>query len=101
MKHSSQLTLEQRYGIYTLLKIGYSQTEIAKVLGVHKSTISRELIRNRGGRGYRHKQAHTFAEDRKKSKVCPRIDGWFSVSSSTLQKEKKKVLWVQRPTGKP
>ena len=50
MKHYSQLTQEQRYIINAMLKIGYSQTEIAKVLGVHKSTISRELIRNRGGR---------------------------------------------------
>jgi len=75
MKHYSQLTLEQRYIIKLMFRIGYSQTEIAQVLGVHKSTISRELIRNRGGRGYRHKQAHTFAKDRKKGKVLPRIDG--------------------------
>ncbi|MBT4684828.1 MAG: helix-turn-helix domain-containing protein [Candidatus Marinimicrobia bacterium] len=39
MKHYSQLTLEQRYIIYSMLKIGYSQTAIAKVIGVHKSTI--------------------------------------------------------------
>jgi IS30 family transposase len=75
MKHYSQLTLEQRYIINTMLKIGYSQIEIAKVIGVHKSTISRELIRNRGGRAYRYKQANTFAEGRKKGKVCFRIDG--------------------------
>ena len=31
--------------------------EIANVLGVNKSTISRELQRNRGGRGYRPKRA--------------------------------------------
>ena len=75
MKHYSQLTLEQRYIINTMLKIGYSQTEIAKVIGVHKSTISRELIRNRGGRGYRYKQANTFADGRKKGKVRFCIDG--------------------------
>ena len=75
MKHYSQLTLEQRYGIYTLLKIGYSQTEISKVLGVHKLTVSRELNRNRGRRGYRPKQANTFAKDRKQDKVRLLIDG--------------------------
>jgi len=75
MKHYSQLTPEQRYIINAMLKIGYSQTEIARVIGVHKSIISRELIRNRGGRGYRYKQAHTFAEGRKNGKVRPRIDG--------------------------
>ena len=58
-----------------MLKIGYSQTAIAKVIGVHKSTISRELIRNRSGRAYRYKQANTFAEGRKKGKVRFRIDG--------------------------
>ena len=75
MKRYSQLTLEQRYGIYTLLKTGQTQKKVAEIIGVHKSTVCRELKRNRGERGYRHKQAHTFAEDRKKSKVRFRIDG--------------------------
>lgn len=75
MKHYSQLTLEQRYIIYSMLKIGYSQTEISKVLDVHKSTVSRELNRNRGRRGYRPKQANAFAEGRKQDKVRLLIDG--------------------------
>jgi IS30 family transposase len=33
---------------------------------VHKSTISRELRRNRGHKGYRPKQAHQFASNRRK-----------------------------------
>ena len=45
MKHYSQLTLEQRYIIYSMLKIGLTQLKIAEVIGVHKSTISRELKR--------------------------------------------------------
>jgi len=75
MKHYSQLTLEKRYGIYSLLKTGQTQSKIAEVVGVHKSTINRELKRNRGGRGYRPKQANAFAEDRHRAKVCFRIDG--------------------------
>jgi IS30 family transposase len=43
----TQLTQEQRYQIYALLKMDHTQIEIAKVIGVHKSTISRELRRNR------------------------------------------------------
>lgn len=62
-----QLTREQRYQIYALLKAGHNQTEIAALLGVHKSTISRELRRNRGGRGYRPKQAQQRAEGRKQT----------------------------------
>jgi len=75
MKPYSQLTLEQRYGIYSLLKTGHNQSEIAAVLGVHKSTISREINRNCGQRGYRHKQAHTKATCRRQGKVRLIIDG--------------------------
>ena len=44
-------------------------TEIADVIGVHKSTVSRELRRNTGGRGYRPKQAHQLALLRRDEKV--------------------------------
>jgi IS30 family transposase len=40
-----QLTQEQRYHIWALLKAGKTQKDIAKELGVHKSTIFRELKR--------------------------------------------------------
>ena len=60
MKYT-QLTQKQRYQIQALLKMGHSQTEIADALGVHKSTISRELQRNHGKRGYRPKQAYQFS----------------------------------------
>ena len=81
MKHYSQLTLEQRYGIYSLLihrilrKTEHNQSEIAAIIGVHKSTISRELMRNRGRRGYRYKQANALAEQRRQAKPRTRIDG--------------------------
>ncbi len=61
MKHYSQLTQEQRYHIFGLKKAGNSQTNIADEVGVHKSTISREVRRNRGERGYRPQQAHKRA----------------------------------------
>lgn len=61
----TQLTQTQRYQIYALLKMEHSQTQIADCLGVHKSTISRELMRNRGQRGYRPKQAHQKAKGRR------------------------------------
>jgi IS30 family transposase len=67
-----QLTQAQRYQIYALKKTGHSGTEIAEVIGVHKSTVSRELRRNRGRRGYRPHQAHTLALERR-SKAVPRI----------------------------
>ncbi len=50
MRTYTQLTQEQRYQIYALLKMGHCQSDIAQVIGVDKSTISREVRRNRGGK---------------------------------------------------
>ena len=66
MSNYKQLTQGQRYQIKALLKSGQNQTEIAKIIGVDKSTISRELKRNRGQRGYRPKQAQGKAMSRRK-----------------------------------
>jgi len=43
------------------MKAGNSQTEIARIVGARKSTVSRELRRNRGGCGWRLKQAQSLA----------------------------------------
>lgn len=64
MRHYAQLTQEQRYQIQSFLKAGWTQTAIAQELEVHKSTISRELKRNRGLRGYRARQAQDKARSR-------------------------------------
>jgi IS30 family transposase len=60
----TQLTRGQRYQIYGLMKEGHNQTQIAANLACHKSTISRELRRNRGLKGYRPYQADELAYDR-------------------------------------
>ena len=73
MKHYTQLTHEQRYQIHACMKAGWDQTEIATEIGVHKSTVSRELRRNRGARGYRPKQAHAVAMARRAAKVGTRL----------------------------
>jgi len=41
-----QLTQAQRYQIFAYLETGISQRQIAKAIGVHSSTISREIKRN-------------------------------------------------------
>lgn len=51
MKNYKQLTLSQRYQISALLETGISITQIAKIIGFNKSTISRELKRNTPSRG--------------------------------------------------
>lgn len=55
------------------MKVALSQTEIATIIGVHKSTVSRELRRNRGLRGYRPRQAHQLAINRRPGKAKVRI----------------------------
>ena len=74
----TQLTREQRYQIYAFLKAGFSQSSIAKEIGVHKSTVSREIRRNKGGNGYRPKQAQRLASTRRKQagkyvKLAPKL----------------------------
>jgi IS30 family transposase len=58
MSYYIQLTQEERYHISVLCKEGFSKTETAKKINRHISTISRELNRNTGKKGYRPKQAH-------------------------------------------
>jgi len=87
MRIYTQLTQEQRYQIYALLKAGHNQTEIAILINVHKSTISRELRRNRGPRGYRPKQAHQFALNRR-IRARYRIDtSIWRIIESMIRKE--------------
>lgn len=59
--HYNQLTQHTRYQISALRQAGNTQTSIADIIGVHKSTISREIARNSGERGYRPKQANELA----------------------------------------
>ena len=87
MRTYTQLTQEERYQISVLLKIGQNQTEIAEMIGKHKSTISRELRRNQGQRGYRPKQAHQMSLDRVK-KAKPRIqEATWTLIESKLQED--------------
>lgn len=74
MRRYTQLNQEQRYQIYAFLKAGWSQQSIAQELGVHKSTLSRELRRNSGQRGYRPQQAQRKARERQQERSRrPRI----------------------------
>ena len=61
------LTEEQRCQLYILKKREDSISKIAQELGVHRSTIYREIARNSGLRGYRFKQAHETAIKRQSS----------------------------------
>lgn len=87
MRGYTQLTREERYQIYILKKDNYSQTQIAELLERDKSTISRELLRNQGLRGYRPKQAHNLALTRRYTKARSRLgrEVWQQVEALVQQ----------------
>lgn len=62
----THLTTTKRVEIAVLRRTGTSVLEIAETVGVHRSTIYRELQRNRGKRGYSPLQAQRKAEGRRK-----------------------------------
>ncbi|MFT7562193.1 MAG: IS30 family transposase [Flavobacteriales bacterium] len=66
-----QLTYEQRCQISALKKRGCSQRVIAETIGTSQATVSRELNRNSGKRGYRYKQAQEKSNLRRAEAVKP------------------------------
>lgn len=87
MINYQQLTQEQRYRIYALMKAGFNQTQIAAEIGVHKATISRERRRNRWQRGYRPRQVQELAVVRQQLRAKPRIapETWQQVERLLVQ----------------
>lgn len=82
MREYRQLTEEDRIEIYAMKQAGKKQNQVAGALGVHPSTISRELLRNTGLRGYRPKQAqqktlHRRLTARKAVKMTPETIGYI------------------------
>ncbi len=67
MRKYHQLTHEQRYTIFRLKKQGSTQCMIAHVILVSASTVTRELKRNAGKKGYRPKQAHRKCLQRRRN----------------------------------
>ncbi len=73
MNKFKQLNQEQRYQLEALLKAGNNQTQMAQIIGVNKSTVSRELRRNtpkrgRGAKCYHAARAHLKTMSRHKEK---------------------------------
>ncbi len=68
MEKYKQLTLGLRYQIFAYKNENYTQSKIAELLGVNKSTISRELKRNSNNDYYSPEDAHISAVSRDKFK---------------------------------
>ena len=103
-----RLTGEYRIKIETLRKEGLSVRATAQRLGCAPSTVSRELKRNKGKRGYRAKKAQSRADYRarakaeRRRKITPEMwadakarlaEGWtFEVISGRAKKEKRPTV---------
>ncbi len=70
---NGQLPQPQRYHLYEMVNLQMLQKDMATILGVLASTISRELRRNRGKRGEYIKGAHKLALARRENKSIRRI----------------------------
>jgi transposase, IS30 family len=68
MKKYNHLDLQDRHKIKALLDAGHSQSKIAEIIGVHKSTVSRELSRNVATRGRYANEYRPQAAQRKTNK---------------------------------
>jgi len=68
MKHYSQLSQEERYTIAFLLRRRNKPSQIARELGRHRSTICREIQRNKRAYdgGYRAEQAQSYYQGRRR-----------------------------------
>lgn len=64
----THLSEKERYHIELEMKKGSALQDIATTLGRHPSILSREIKRNTGKRGYRHKQAGIKAKNRHQDK---------------------------------
>jgi IS30 family transposase len=75
----------ERYQIHSLMKAQHYITQIAQLLGRYKPTISRELRRNAGCRGYRAKQACELASKRSgSSRNASTLAPWVKEQASAL-----------------
>ena len=84
--HYTHLAKEERYYVFNSLKSGKSMRQIAREINRHVSTVSREVARNKGFRGYRYLQAEAKSQERQANKGKARIlpSTWLTVERSIL-----------------
>lgn len=94
-KKYSQLNQAQRYKIEAYIEAGKTQTDIAHLLGVHKSTISRELKRNIPKRGV---GAKLYIAEKAHIKTCTRhaLKNKHSIFTDALKQDIKKWMDEKR-----
>jgi len=93
-----QLTDEERYQIEALKREGFNQSEIARSLNRHPSTINRELARNSDHKGYRGKLAVSRTERRRReAKKSEKLD---SAMRSMIRNQLSDYLSPEQISGR-
>jgi IS30 family transposase len=90
-KNYTQLSLVQRYQIQAFLKAGMRQKNIAQEIGVHPSTISRELGRNTAKRG---KTAGEYVADNAQRRTEQRHHSKPKVVKFPTHMKEQAVRWL-------
>jgi len=90
-KNYTQLSLVQRYQIQAFLKAGMRQKNIAQEIGVHPSTISRELGRNTAKRG---NTAGEYVADNAQRRTEQRHHSKPKVVKFSTQTKEQAVRWL-------
>jgi hypothetical protein len=88
------------YQIAALMKAGQNQTQIAAILGRHKSTVSREIHRNTRPWGYRPRQASQLAalwllqcHEYPRTEFDVNVRGIFNVMEACVAKGIKRLVY--------
>lgn len=87
---SEHLTSRERYQIWSLKESGKNKSQIAKAIKRHRSSISRELKRNKSPGGYDPEKAQLKAQKRKKTAHKRKT---FTKEMQTFIKEKIEADW--------
>lgn len=94
-----QLTEMDRTIIWSMRRAGNSQSEIARKLGCHRSTICREIARNKSLNGYDVHSAQLLAKERKRhkaSKTDQEFKGLIEMLSGMGWSEEKQKDFILR-----
>jgi IS30 family transposase len=97
-KNYTQLSLVQRYQIQAFLKAGKKQNWIAQQIGVHPSTISRELNRNIAKRG---RTAGDYVAENAQRKTEQRHQFKPKVIKFTRPMKEQAVKWLTNEKWSP
>ena len=103
----AHLTVSQRYTIEVMYKACHKQIDIARLIGKHKSVVSRELKRNRDGRSGEYRSSLAQRKYQKRQKEKPKLKRFTTAikvsTESLLQKDysPEQVVGTLKKEGEP